>query len=159
MTLAPPPRIGEDRPGVRVHRLSRTPLSAGWGQVLPAPQKGSQGEAEGPCGAPGWGRGRASVTAPNRQPHPSPRGSVCLSVCLMRDMQMPPEWDLHLTEPPGQTRVECLNRLPSASAFPPEPSLGEEQSRWRHVRPAPCIRNRPRAPRLGSPCGRRAPPA
>ncbi|VTJ61992.1 Hypothetical predicted protein [Marmota monax] len=39
-----------------------------------------------------------------------------------------------------------------------ELSLREKASRCGPLRPAPCIQNRPRSPRLGTPCGRRAPP-
>lgn len=52
----------------------------------------------------GGGEGEPQSLHPIVTPIRAPKGrSVRLSICLMRDVQMPPERDLHLTEPPGQT--------------------------------------------------------
>lgn len=106
----------------------------------------------------GGGRIEISYRAvdPSHQPCLSPHGLICLSDEGRTDVQQTgpspsqsllgkPNWSF---EPP-----------PLYSAFPPESSLREEESWSGPVRPAPCIRNRQQAPRLGSPCGRRAPPA
>lgn len=58
----------------------------------------------------------------------------------------------------GQGGKEDPEQEPDPELEPPEPSLREEESRSGPVRPAPCIQNQPRAPLLGSPCGRQAPP-
>lgn len=78
-------------------------MSARFGQVLPAPQKGSQGGG-GPPWSAGVGERKGLRLHPIISPVSASEGlSVHLSACLMRDVRMPHEWDRHLTEPPGQT--------------------------------------------------------
>lgn len=151
-----------DSPGTTAPSLWATEACAqSLSQAAGRGGRGKGGRGRGPQEGSGerverWGGNARTHWTPSSTSSEAPW--VGLSACPMGDKQRPLNWALTLAEPPGQTRLvfvtSSLLLCFASSTSPPEEERGSGQ-----VRPAPCIRNRPRAPRLGSPCGRRAPPA
>lgn len=146
--------------GQTAHRLPLRPLilhSLGSRKVGPEPPK-SRERRKDAQEAQGWRvRDRVEtlhcVPGPNPQPRPSPTG---LPACgghtrIPTDSLSQPQSGDH------KGRVMTSNPLPRLCFSRISPR--EEEGRSGRGTPAPCIRNRPRAPQLGFPCGRRAPPA